>query len=293
MAIVLTQTMKPEGAILVVGADGRIGRALADRLAGKGHAVIRTVLSPESGAEVLDLSRNAAGWTPPRPVSVAFLCAAATSLEYCRTRPMESRAVNVDGTVALARTLTGRGARVVFPSSNLVFDGSCPFARADASVCPRTEYGRQKADAERQLLELPGVCVVRLSKVLGPASPLLAPWAAALRRGEPVRPFADMVMSPVPLGFAVEVLGRVGATPMEGVLQVSAAEDISYEQAARHVAKRIRAAQELVEPVSAAGSGLPLEHLPAHTTLDTTRLRAELGLVPPEVWEAVDVGMTP
>jgi hypothetical protein len=47
----------------------------------------------------------------------------------------------------------------------------------------------------------------------------------------------------------------------------------------------------LVQPVSAAESGLVLEHWPVHSTLDTTRLRHELGLTPPAVWEAIELGM--
>jgi dTDP-4-dehydrorhamnose reductase len=134
---------------------------------------------------------------------------------------------------------------------------------------------------------------VRLTKVLGAGAPLLAQWAAALRAGRTVRPLADMRMAPVPLEFVVEVLLRLAAAPLEGIVQVSATEDITYEQAARHIARRVQAAPSLVQPLTAAASGLSLEHLPAHTTLDATRLRTELGLTPPDPWAAVDLGMNP
>ena len=268
-----------------------IGRALADRFARENAPILRTVLCPEAGAESLDLARDAATWTPPAPISVGYLCAAVTSQEYCRRHPRESRAVNVEGTLALARTLAAAGAGVVFLSSNLVLDGSAAFQRADAPLSPQCEYGRQKAEVERQLRERPRACVVRLTKVLGPKAPLLAAWAAALGAGQPVRPLADMRMAPVPVGFAVEVLRRLAAARLEGVVQVSAAEDITYEQAARHIARRLDAAQSLVQPLTVAASGLDLEHVPAHTTLDTTRLRTELGLTPPDVWAAVDAAM--
>ena len=87
-----------------------------------------------------------------------------------------------------------------------------------------------------------------------------------------------MRMAPVPLEFVVEVLLRLAAAPVAGIVQVSATEDITYEQAARHIAGRVQAAQSLVQPVTAAASGLSLEHVPAHTTLDTTRLRYGTGL---------------
>ena len=46
--------------VLVVGADGMIGRALADRLAAGGRNVVRTTLVPTPGAVALDLARDAA-----------------------------------------------------------------------------------------------------------------------------------------------------------------------------------------------------------------------------------------
>ena len=191
----------------------------------------------------------------------------------------------------MARTLAAAARGSSFLSSNLVLDGSAACQRADAPLRPQCEYGRQKAEVERQLGGLPGTCIVRLTKVLGPGSPLSTQWAAALRAGQPVRPLSDLRMAPVPLGFAVEVLLRLAVAPLTGIVQVSATEDISYEEAARHIARRLGAAASLVQPSTAAAAGLDLEHLPIHTALDTTRLRAELGLTPPDPWEAVDLAI--
>ena len=196
--------------------------------------------------------------------------------------------MNVEGTLALARRLAERDALVVFPSTNLVFDGARPFPPADAPLNPQTEYGRQKAEVEHALRELPRHAIVRFTKVLGPGAALLSGWADALRRGVAVHPFADMQMAPVPLAFAVEALLRVGAAAVEGVVQVSAAGDISYAAAARHVARSVQADEQLVQPILAAKSGLQLEHLPAHTTLDATRLAQTLGLAPPDARVAIE-----
>lgn len=274
---------------LVVGADGMIGRALTQRLRGEGWPVVRTVRAAEAGAVALDLSGDVAAWSPPCEVGAAYLCAAVTSLEDCRRDPARSRAVNVCAAAALARTLARRGAVVLFPSTNLVFDGSRPFERADAPVAPATEYGRQKAEAERLLLGMAGpIGIVRFTKVLGPRAPLLARWAGDLRQGRPVHPFADMVLAPVPLEFAVDVLVRAARERMGGILQVSGPQDVSYEAVARHIARRVGASETLVQPVEAAASGFRPEHVPRHTTLDMTRLQRELGMTPPDVWATID-----
>ena len=138
---------------------------------------------------------------------------------------------------------------------------------------------------------MPGTCVVRFTKVLGQATPLLVRWIAALRQGEIIRPFSEMPMAPVPLDFAVEALAAVAAARADGVVQVSADRDITYAEAAGFVADCLSLAPELVQPVSVADSGIAIEHVPAHTTLDVTRLQREYGLTPPPLWAAITLGM--
>ncbi|MGO9109332.1 MAG: sugar nucleotide-binding protein [Thermoguttaceae bacterium] len=276
--------------VLVVGADGMIGRTLAERFTVAGRSVVRTTLLPTPGAVAFDLAREAARWKPP-PASVAYLCAAITSQEQCRTHRAAARAVNVEGTLALAEKLAHQGTHVIFPSTNLVLDGLRPHQPADSPYAPQTEYGRQKAETEQRLRQLPRTCVVRFTKVLGRATPLLLGWVAALRKGEVIRPFSDMPMAPVPLDFAVEALVAVAAARAEGVVQVSADRDITYAEAARFVADCLTCAPNLVQPVTVAHSGMAITYVPAHTTLDTTRLQREFGLAPPPLWAAITLGM--
>ena len=97
---------------LVVGGDGLIGRALVRQLAGEGRAVLastrrRGVAGP--AGRILELAQDPSGWTPPQPVSVAFLLAAAANQLSCCADPEVSRKINVDHTVALARRLIAPG----------------------------------------------------------------------------------------------------------------------------------------------------------------------------------------
>ncbi len=205
--------------------------------------------------------------------------------------PAAGRRPNVERTLRLADLLRGRGAHVVFPSSNLVFDGSRPRTPADARPAPRTDYGRQKADAERRLLAEGQATVVRFGKVLAPGAAWLRQWGEALLRGEPVCPFHDMVVSPVPLAFAAEVLARTGECRPGGVIQVTGEQDVTYAAVAYRLADRLGAARSLVRPCSFATRGLPPEMAPRNTTLDVGRLGSALGLVPPPVWATIDAAI--
>lgn len=283
---------KERDTILVAGADGLIGRRLVEYLTEMGEPVLGTTRRPDtvSNSRVfLDLATDVSRWRPPRRISITYLCGAETSLQNCRESPESTARVNVKGTVALTRTLIGDKTFVVFPSTNLVFDGSVPFQRADAAYCPETEYGRQKAEAERRLLALGDrVAVVRLAKVLSPDMPLLADWVRKLKNNEVVTPFSDMVISPVSLDSMVDILYRIGKRRLAGISQISGEKDITYEEVARFIARRLGAYPALVRPVKSAESGQTLEAVPAHATLDTHRLRLELGVELPGVCDAID-----
>ena len=181
-------------------------------------------------------------------------------------------------TLRLAEKLRAAGIFVVFPSSNLVFDGRRPCAPADEPLCPQTEYGRQKAAVEAELAAFgSGAAIVRLTKVVGPQWALACDWAQALRAGRSIRAFTDLRCAPIPLELTVRGLLEVARRRLPGLWQFSAPVDVSYAGLASHLARRLGANPTLVEAVSGQTNG-GLEHVPCHTTLDTTRARAELGM---------------
>lgn len=270
---------------LIVGGDGLIGAALTSELRRAGVHVLRTTRRPDVDGLRLDLTRDPATVVLPEAVDVAFLCAAQSRLQDCAVDPVGTQLVNVDHTVQLAARLVAAGAFVVFVSTTQVFDGSQPGRHPLDVTCPVTEYGRQKAAAEAALLGLLGerVAILRLTKVIGPGMPLLWGWAQALRRGEPVHPFADAFMAPVPLSCSVQALQLLANRRAAGLWHLSATRDIPYAAAARYLGKRVGARPELVQPVPAAASGVVP---PRHTTLDASGLCA-LGVTIPGIWSAI------
>lgn len=285
--------MELRDVVLVVGADGLIGRALSNHLVRARESVLETTRRLDTLSErrvFLDLTEDVSKWYPPCHISVAYLCAAVTPLERCRREPAQSAKTNVHSTVELAKTLVASGTFVIFPSTNLVYDGFVPFQKADDPVSPQTELGRQKAEAERQLLALGDlISVVRFTKVIENAAPLLKNWIEALRNNRCIYPLSDKVVSPLPLSFVVDVLHRIGEVRLPGIVQASGEKDVTYEDVARHIAQRLGVNSDLVRPMTLKEANLRLEADPSHTTLDTTRLCNELGMeAPPDVWSTID-----
>lgn len=277
---------------MVIGGDGFLGRSIAETLKKSGKRVITTSRRKQNLSDsciYLNLTEDFSSWQAPKYVDVAFFCAAVTSIEQCRIHSVETRIVNVENTIKLADKLARKGISIIFPSTNLVFDGQSPNRKTDDPVSPRVEYGRQKAATEAGLMDLrQNISIVRFTKLLGPQTPLINNWLEQLKNKIVIHPFCDMVLAPVTIDFASKVMVEIADSKSFGVWQVSAKKDITYEELARYIARKIGVSQRYVQPIRAHDSELRLESIPEHTTLDTSRIENELKLSPPDVWDTID-----
>ena len=149
--------------IAIFGASGLLGKALVREwsgdelvLLGSRDADIRDAAAVERVAE-----RAKADWI--------ILAAAYTDVDGCESDRERAFAVNRDGAVNVARAARGAGSKLLFLSSDYVFDGkkSSPY-EVDDLRNPQSVYGRSKAEAEVALIEaLPGCCIVRTSWLFG------------------------------------------------------------------------------------------------------------------------------
>lgn len=287
---------QPAADVLIVGGDSLIGGHAARRLAGAGltvHATTRRTDGARRSPDrpFVDLATREWAALDGVRYRTAVLCAAVARLADCRRDPAGTAAVNVTGTLALARRLAEQGTRVLFLSTNQVFDGTAAPQWADAPPNPVTEYGRQKAAAEAGILALPGAGVLRLTKIVHPGMALFDGWAADLRAGRPVAPFGDFRFAPVEVGLVAETilrLCRLEAAEMAGIWQLSAPADITYADAARHIVERLGCDPALVRPVFGAAAGaLGGDQPPPFSALDGSRVRDRLGLTPPDAASAV------
>jgi dTDP-4-dehydrorhamnose reductase len=262
--------------IIIIGSDGPIGKALQGHLRKFGHSVFGTTRRPDAlgdGRIFLDL--NAATLPALPPADVAIICAAMTKFADCRNFPDEARRVNVFAPATIAREIRKTGGRTLLLSSSVVFDCLSPHAKAETPPNPRSAYGRLKAEAEAAVLAQDGT-VLRLTKVIMERAGILADWIEALAAGRTVRAFEDHTFCPVRLQDVLDAITAVIGQP-GGIFQLSGADDISYADAARHIASRLGRDAGQVKSVGAVESGIPSDDVTACTSLDVSRLTALTG----------------
>jgi dTDP-4-dehydrorhamnose reductase len=149
--------------VMILGASGLLGHALMrqwreDDVVGL-NSHDADIRNEQRVREILRTSRP--DWI--------VLAAAYTDVDGCETHADRAFAVNRDGAVNVARGAAAFGAKLVFLSSDYVFDGkkTTPY-EIDDPRNPQSVYGRSKAEAEVQLLEvLPECCIVRTSWLFG------------------------------------------------------------------------------------------------------------------------------
>ncbi len=280
----------PNDGTLIVGGDGIIGGAYADHLRHAGRPFVSTTRRRTGSGEALflDLSEPSASWRLPSDTASAVICAAVTSGAACAEDPARSRLINVDAVGVLTERLAARDCFSILLSTSQVFDGGKLHPAEDDPTSPLTEYGRQKADAESRVLATDRAAVLRLTKLVTPQLPLFRDWIATLNRGEAITAFGDMVCAPVGSDMVCTAIDAILAARAPGVFHLSATKDITYVEAAAHLARRLGADERLVATGTAAASGIGPEMAPAHTALACNRLEALLEFGPPEPFEPLD-----
>ncbi len=154
------------GAILILGAGGRLGSALAREWRARGQDVLamdRTAFSLDKVAEVQE---RLAGLE----FEVLVNCAALTNVDYCESHREEAFRINAESVAAMAGVCAQKNARLIHVSTDYVFDGNAttPYSEADAPH-PISVYGESKLAGEVEALAAsPRNWVARVSWVFGP-----------------------------------------------------------------------------------------------------------------------------
>jgi len=253
---------------LILGATGLLGKALmrewnGDEVVGLGSRDVDI----RDAARVHELvQQEIPDWI--------VLAAAYTDVDGCEGNPELAFAVNRDGAANIAEAAKVSGAKLLFISSDYVFDGKkiSPYEVSDARN-PQSVYGRSKAEAELRLLEiLPSVCIARTSWLFGTGGKCFPDTILKLAASRPtLNVVNDQRGCPtysVDLARAIIALCHKDA---RGILHVTNAGDCSWFEFARGIVKAA-GLTTVVNPVSSAEMARPAPR-PAYSVLSATTLR--------------------
>jgi dTDP-4-dehydrorhamnose reductase len=273
--------------ILVTGASGQLGSYLAHELlrAGKSELILwsRGTTGSRSGLEIrpVDLADGSALTSALEEADpdLVIHAAAISTADQVRTAPERGWAVNVEGTRRLAAWCGDRGRRLIFTSTDLVFDGARGWYREDDETGPVLAYGRTKAAAEPLVLQIPGGLVARISLLYGPSRAGRASFfdraLASLRAGAPQVFFEDEFRTPLDYATAARTLIRLAENQAGGMVHVAGRERVSRYELMQRAARALGLDPDLVRANRRQDARLA-EPRPADVSLETSRLASLL-----------------
>jgi dTDP-4-dehydrorhamnose reductase len=267
--------------VMIIGATGLLGKPLMRQWTGA--ELIGTGsrdLDIRDAAPVRDIiEKNHPDWI--------VLAGAYTDVDGCEKNPDLALAVNRDGAVNVANAAKSIRAKLLFLSSDYVFDGTKTTAYDVNDVRnPQSVYGRSKAEAELRLLEvLPDACIVRTSWLFGAGGKCFPDTILKLAA---TRPHLEVVNDQrgcptytVDLATAIIALCGKNAS---GLIHACNAGECTWFDFAREIVSSAGLNTE-VRPVSSAQMARPAPR-PTYSVLSATSLH-RYGIVMPEWKDAL------
>ncbi|HEY4310735.1 MAG TPA: NAD(P)-dependent oxidoreductase [Pirellulales bacterium] len=281
--------------LLVIGATGFVGAHVV-RAAQPHYDVISGArqTAPDDSSVAVDITNAEsvrAAFEQAHPDAV-ILTAALADIDRCEREQEFAERVNLHGPRYVSEECRRLGARLLFTSTDAVFDGLLTVYPEDATPTPVNFYGRTKARAEAAIAELlPTATIVRVSLVLGRGlrpgtnsyiDKLATSFAAGTKVVTPTFEYRNPIDVSTLAGILVELAGR----EVRGIFHVGASDKIVRYDLARRVAVALGASPDLVVPQSAPTPGRAPRGI--DDFLVCRRLPELIGFVPPTCQQVIE-----
>src|SRR5438445_7706665 len=284
----LTLPMNAKGNLLVTGAHGFVaGSVLAQ--AGDNWAVHALSRGPEPER------RDAWHWhaceaLAPDQLTVLFReiqphtvihTAALADIDFCQAHPELARAINVELTRHLAELCGETNTRLIFCSTDTIFDGEHAPYREEDRPGPVNLYAETKVEAEQIVSRLGAQAVIaRLAlvfglPVLGAGNSFLARMVATLKSGGTVGMSEHEVRTPVDVLTVGRALLEFAAGDHSGIFHLAGLSRVNRFELAQATAFRFGFPKHLViqQPIAASPERAKR---PRDVSLDTRKICATL-----------------
>jgi dTDP-4-dehydrorhamnose reductase len=219
-------------------------------------------------------------WAKP---DVVIHAAAIGSVDFAERNREETKRVNVGGTEVVVDLCQTYNSRLIYISSNAVFDGRTPFYSENAPVNPINYYGQLKVDAENVVRkgDIPWA-IVRPILMYGWPYPgerdnPVVWWVNSLKNGNPIKVVDNVLSKPLPAWSCADVVWALIQQNRTGVYHAAGRDHISLYRFALLTAEVFGLDASFITPVP--DSYFPeIAPRPQDTSFDTTKIETELGV---------------
>ncbi|MDF2635460.1 MAG: rmlD 1 [Pelosinus sp.] len=257
--------------ILVTGANGQLGREIARQ--GRGHELLLT------DADTLDITNGEAvnSYFSAIKPQVVIHCAAYTNVDGAEVDLDRAFRVNVVGAQNIAAGCLEAGARMVYVSTDYVFDGEIqePYREFDP-VNPQSVYGHTKWQGEEMVRQILGRhFIVRTAWLYGDGNNFVRTMLKLAQTNDTLRVVHDQVGTPTSTVDLARAIFKLVSSNAYGTYHATCQGQCSWYEFACEIFRQSGSEVKVI-PVTSEEFVRPAKR-PKHSVLDNYMLRMTVG----------------
>ena len=283
---------------LVTGVNGQLGHDCVEELRRRGHNVIGSDIQEQNRDEYLsmDITDRDAVMIAVADIKpeVIIHCAAWTAVDAAEADENRKKvhAINVDGTRNIAEAAKSVDAKMIYISTDYVFDGQGerPWQPDDRNYAPLNVYGQSKLDGEKAVSTiLDKYFIVRIAWVFGiNGKNFIKTMLNVGRTHDTVRVVNDQIGTPTYTHDLARLLVDMAETDKYGYYHATNEGGyISWYDFTKEIYRQA-GMDTIVIPVTTKEYGISVAARPFNSRLDKSKL-VQAGFVPLPDWrDALD-----
>jgi dTDP-4-dehydrorhamnose reductase len=280
---------------LITGASGLLGSKIIE-FAKHGYEVIpshntKPLHLSSLKLEITDLNEVLSILNKFKPHMVVH-AASETSVDKCETEKEHAWKANVAGTRNIAKACHKVNAKLIYISTDYVFDGEKGFYDEEDKPNPVNYYGLTKLEGEKQVIEhSKNYAILRTSVLYGwhPWKQNFATWVInQLKQDKEINVVDDHYNTPTLADNLAEIAIEVAEKDLRGLYHASGRERISRYEFAKQIAKTYNLNAELVKPVKMSQLTAWIAKRPKDSSLNTGKIQKQLKTKPLNITEGLN-----
>jgi dTDP-4-dehydrorhamnose reductase len=277
--------------VIITGSTGLLGRGLlaTSPESVNTYPVYSKNTPPEDGhkykrVDISNLVEVLALFKEIKP-SIIIHAASIGNVDYCEKNPEEAKKVNITGTQNIVKACNEFGTRLIFISTNAVFDGTKAPYTETSTTNPVNYYGETKSIGEKMVLEAsPDDVVVRMTLIYGwnnanQRSNAVTWLLDKLRRNEPTKLVDDTYVNPIYNLQAAEAIWRIIDLDINGIINMAGKDRVNRYKFGVEIAEAFGYDPKLLTAVSSDYFPGIAKRMP-DTSFDTSKMIKTLGIKP-------------
>lgn len=281
--------------MLITGASGLLGNKMVEH-ARENYKVMplhnTKPLHPSSlKLDITNLKQVLTLLTKLNP-EIVIHTASETNVDVCETQKEHAWKINVEGTSNIAEACQKIGAKLIYISTDYIFDGEKGFYDEEDKPNPVNYYGLTKLEGEKQVIEhSKNYAILRTSVLYGwhPWKQNFATWIInMLKQNKEITVVEDHYNTPTLADNLAEIIIEALQKDLQGLYHASGSERISRYEFARQIAETFHLSPSLIKPIKMSQLTAWIAKRPKDSSLNTDKIQKQLKTKPLNITDGLN-----